>query len=168
MRSYGSWAVALSAALPLALCGAPPAAAQEKAPREKAAPLGFDFHQDKYPKCIVRRIDADSPGSDLGLKPGDEIIGAFGEKIGGIQDLVRLIQGKGTLYAGDPFELTVRRGDEVLELSCKLRAGPPTAEGKPAKELKIARWGNLPKGAPLPSLESLKGKVVVLFCFTVT
>jgi hypothetical protein len=67
------------------------------------------------------------------------------------------------------MKIRVKRGRKKHRLKAPLRAAPATAEHSAAKEWEISRWGNLPEGVEEgPTLESLKGKVVVVFLFTAT
>lgn len=53
------------------------------------------------------------PAAEAGLMPGDEIVSVNGEKV----HLYREIQVISQLNQGAPYEMTVKRGDELVELS---------------------------------------------------
>lgn len=62
---------------------------------------------------IVVSVMEGYPAAEAGLKPGDEIVSVNGEKV----HLYREVQVISQLNQGDPYELIVRRGDELLKLS---------------------------------------------------
>ncbi len=66
---------------------------------------------------VIDRVRPRSPADDAGLKVGDVITQADGQPIRRIPDLQHLL---GPRYAGEEVALTVRRGDESLDLRVKL------------------------------------------------
>jgi membrane-associated protease RseP (regulator of RpoE activity) len=149
----------LAAAL---LCGAT-AFAQ---PKERPAGLGFEFDRSR-PDIKVTAIGPETVAADMGLQVGDIIIGMDGKPVKSLADMGGVLRSR-QWWAGDVLKFRVRRGDEELDLAAPMRPAAPSAEGKPATPWKVEKWGNLPEGKEAPTLESLKGKVVVLFCFTST
>jgi Peptidase family M28/PDZ domain/PA domain len=68
----------------------------------------------------IARVFPESGALEAGMKSGDRIIKIEGATIGGLQDYRKVIKGK---KPGDVIVVTVRRGDEQLDLSVKLSAG---------------------------------------------
>jgi serine protease Do len=66
---------------------------------------------------VIDRVRPRSPADDAGLRVGDVILQADGKPIRRIPDLQHLL---GPRYAGEEIALTVRRGDESLEVRVKL------------------------------------------------
>ena len=66
---------------------------------------------------LVDSVDPDTAAAAAGVRPGDYIIAAQGREVRTNQDLFRV---RRTLYVGDRLELTLRRGDRVLEVTLEL------------------------------------------------
>ncbi len=62
---------------------------------------------------IVVSVMEGYPAAEAGLEAGDEIVSVNGEKV----HLYREVQVISQLNQGDPYEMVVRRGDELVELS---------------------------------------------------
>ncbi|MBQ8816893.1 MAG: RIP metalloprotease RseP [Lachnospiraceae bacterium] len=62
---------------------------------------------------IVVSVTEGYPAAEAGLLPGDEIVSINGEKV----HLYREVQVISQLNQGDPYELVVRRGDELIDIS---------------------------------------------------
>lgn len=71
----------------------------------------------RQPGALVGEVHPGSAGDRAGLRPGDIIIDAGGEKISGPEDLSKALS---YLGAGKSLSLTVIRGDERLTLRATL------------------------------------------------
>jgi membrane-associated protease RseP (regulator of RpoE activity) len=130
--------------------------------RQKAGPIGIRL--DRASKApVVAEVVKGTTAAELGLQKGDVILSVNGTETPTVQKLVGAIQAT-PRFVGDPIRLKVQRGKDVHELSGRSK-GRPTVIGQKAPPWTPTRWGNLPEGKPAPTLESLKGKVVVLFCY---
>lgn len=75
--------------------------------------------------AVVNAVAPGSPAEASGLQPGDMIVQADGREILTITDL----QEHTHEHLGQPVELTVQRGDELLTTSVVPRVQPPEGEG---------------------------------------
>lgn len=136
--------------------------------RPPAAGPGFTFDRSAK-RPTVEKVDPDSPASEMGLQPGDVVIEVDGKKVKSMEDFVAAFKAHGPWYAGDVLRMRIRRGGKKLRVEAPLRAAARTVEHRPAPPLAFSRWGRLPEGSDEPpTLESLKGKVVVLLAFSPT
>ncbi len=158
----------IAAALVLAaavLGGADPARAQDGA--KKPPYLGVGIEQGA-PRPTIAQVAPGSPGEAMGVKVGDVIVEANGSPIATVADLQKAFADK---VAGDDVSFKLERAGAIVEVAGKLGEQPtpeppPSVVGEKAKPWVVERWGNLPAGQKEgPSLESLRGKVVVLHCF---
>jgi serine protease Do len=82
--------------------------------------LGLNFDPDSK-GCKITKVTADSPAQKAGLKV-DDIVPMFdGQKIGGSDDLTRVLMKK---RPGNEVEVIVRRGDETVNLHVTLGKRP--------------------------------------------
>jgi len=130
--------------------------------REKAGPLGVRLDKDAE-TAEVYEVIRGTPAAKLGIRKGDVILRIDGQPTPTPQALVQVLRSK-PRYTGDTLTLEVQRGEELLQLEAKLTSRP-TLVGEPAPPWTPERWSNLAEGQQPPTLESLKGKVVVLFCY---
>jgi predicted esterase len=96
--------------------------------------------------AVIAGVTEDSVAAKAGLKEGDVIVEANGAKVSSRQDLVGAIQ---ATDFGDDLEMTVKRGDEELELTATFPAkedpkkAPPTFKReKPSGRVELTREGN--------------------------
>lgn len=77
--------------------------------------IGVTVTQEEDGYVHVLRVEAGSPALDAGMKSGDQIVAVEGQDIGGqtLDEVKNKIRGK----EGTPVTLTVRRGEETLELT---------------------------------------------------
>nr|WP_325232845.1 trypsin-like peptidase domain-containing protein [uncultured Oscillibacter sp.] len=66
---------------------------------------------------LVKIVDPDTAAQWAGVREGDYIIAAQGQPIENTQDLFRV---RRTLYVGDTLTLTLRRGEETVEVALEL------------------------------------------------
>lgn len=130
--------------------------------REQAGPLGVRLDKDAE-TAEVYEVIRGTPAAKLGIRKGDVILRVDGQPTPTPQALVQVLRSK-PRFTGDALPLEVQRGEELLQLEATLTARP-TLVGEPAPPWAPTRWGNLAEGQEPPTLESLKGKVVVLFCY---
>ncbi len=62
---------------------------------------------------VIGNVIADSAAAEAGLKPGDRILQIGSEKIERFEDVQRII----SRHAMDPLPVSLRRGDEVVQLT---------------------------------------------------
>jgi serine protease Do len=77
------------------------------------------------PETKVAVVKANSPAAQAGLKPGDLIVSVNGQPVVRHSHVRHQL---GPLYAGDPVKLTVKRGDETIELNATLTDTIPPYE----------------------------------------
>jgi sigma-B regulation protein RsbU (phosphoserine phosphatase) len=76
---------------------------------------GFQFEYDTSDSMIViEGVDENGPAGLAGIEPGDTLIAVAGEPVRGMADLTQAWQ---RLRVGEPVQITVRRGEEVLDLT---------------------------------------------------
>ncbi len=75
--------------------------------------------------AVVTTVAPGSPAEEVGLQPNDVILQADGVEILAVADLPAYVQE----HLGEPIRLTVRRGDEIIEISVTPRLNPPPGEG---------------------------------------
>ncbi len=75
--------------------------------------------------AVVTSIAPGSPAEEVGLQPNDIILRADDVEIIAVADLPAYVQE----HLGEPIVLTVRRGDEIMEISVVPRPNPPPGEG---------------------------------------
>jgi len=92
---------------------------------EPSAYLGVSFSSAST-SPIIETIELGSPADKIGLLEGDEIIEFEGKKISGLGDVAEMI---GKQSIGDKVTLTVKRGDEEIELEPILDERPPSSAG---------------------------------------
>lgn len=92
---------------------------------EPSAYLGVTFSSEST-SPIIETIELGSPADKIGLLEGDEIIEFEGKKITRIGDVAEMI---GKKSIGDKVSLTVKRGDEEIELEPILDERPPASAG---------------------------------------
>lgn len=73
----------------------------------------------------VDRVVPDSLATEVGLRPGDRIVSAYGEPVGEWSQFQEIMAGR---RIGDPVDLVVERGGRDLELSGELGADPTNPE----------------------------------------
>lgn len=111
-------AFSIALALSLAMAGAPPAAAQTARP----AALGVQLNDMAEPgKILVHKVMPGLTAHAVGLKEGDELVEINGTRPSNADAVVALV---GTLKAGDPVKMIVRRAGAQLELSGTAAARP--------------------------------------------
>ncbi|MBI2845754.1 MAG: RIP metalloprotease RseP [Chloroflexi bacterium] len=76
-------------------------------------------------EVVITEVAPGSPAESAGLQPGDTILALNGQEIEDSQDLVDLTEDK----LGQEVVLTVRRGEETLDLALTPRPNPPPGEG---------------------------------------
>ena len=92
---------------------------------EPSAYLGISFSPEST-SPIIETIELGSPADKIGLLEGDEIIEFEGRKITDIKEVVELV---GKKSIGDKVNLTVKRGEEEVELEPILDERPPSSAG---------------------------------------
>jgi regulator of sigma E protease len=81
----------------------------------------------------IGQVQPDLPAAAIGLEPGDVILGMDGRQIERWEEISEVLQ----RYGGDPVQVTVRRGEEVLTFTAK----PVSQETKNIfGEVVGARW----------------------------
>lgn len=137
------------------------ASAQEHAARSW---LGVAMREDKAAgRVFVRSVVTGSPAERAGLKAGDRIIWISGRDVAAPKDVVRAVAG---LAPGAAVQLIVERAGKRETVTARVESMPSTEEllkremvGKAAPA-----WTGLtsPGGRPSPTVESFRGRVVVL------
>ena len=79
---------------------------------------------DQKPGAIVGEVLKDAPADKGGVKKDDRIVTVGGEEV---LDPTHLISLVGRYNAGDDVKVTVKRGEETIELTVKLEVPPPPA-----------------------------------------
>ncbi|HWO02312.1 MAG TPA: site-2 protease family protein [Blastocatellia bacterium] len=78
--------------------------------------IGYAGFKPEETRIVVKEVKPGEPAEAVGLKVGDQIIGVNGNRIEqsgyGIAEVVQAIKGSG----GQPVTLTVKRGNETLDL----------------------------------------------------
>jgi len=91
---------------------------------------GIGIHMEMLPQGVeVVSVISGSPAEEVGLKPGDVIIGADGQSLAGLssEEAVNLLRG----LEGSTVLLRVKRGTETREIQVTRRAiSEPTVTGK--------------------------------------
>lgn len=89
---------------------------------------------------VVGEVDAGSAAEAAAIMPGDRIVSIDGHAIGRFDDLVAHVQDS----AGQPLHLSIRRGEETLELTAQPRPAEGTDAGSTGAQ--IFRLGVRPSG----------------------
>lgn len=71
---------------------------------------------------IIERVFPETAASEAGLKEADEVLSLNGEKISSRETLIRRVR---EFSPGDRIQVQVRRGEETLHLSAKLKDRSP-------------------------------------------
>ena len=94
--------------------------------QEEIGYAGFRANYGPDAKLVVRRIVKDKPGEQAGLQPGDQIVAVNGKPVEqslyGNGDVISAIRESN----GQPVTLTVKRGDETLNIT----AAPQMDDGE--------------------------------------
>jgi serine protease Do len=77
---------------------------------------------DKSPGAIIGQVVKDSPAEKAGIKTDDKIVKVAGEEVNDPPHLSVLV---GKHNAGDEVKVTLKRGEEELEVTAKLAVAPP-------------------------------------------
>ena len=148
---------------PLTLLADPPAPkAQPSQPTAKQGWLGVALGP--HPQgAVINRVVPGSPSERAGMAQGDVIASIAGEVVRGPADVVRIVAQH---EAGERLPIGLSRNGEVRLLAVELAGRPVDIDiarmsfvGQPAPELGLLRTV---KGSVTPSLQALRGKVVVL------
>ncbi|HTN77157.1 MAG TPA: trypsin-like peptidase domain-containing protein [Pirellulaceae bacterium] len=99
---------------------------------------------DQKPGAIVVSVVKDSPADKAGVKKDDRVVALAGEEV---LDHTHLISLVGRHAAGDEVKLSVKRGEETLDLTLKLEV-PPEKPAAPMGEAKPKPEGNDPEKKP--------------------
>jgi regulator of sigma E protease len=75
--------------------------------------------------AVVSAVAPRSPAEQVGLQPGDVVLEANGQQILTVDDLIAITRAA----SGQPVELLIERGDELLEVRVTPREDPPAGEG---------------------------------------
>ena len=93
--------------------------------------------------ALVNRVFRSSPAEVAGVKPGDLVVAANGQRIDSAQALHNL---EGLLPVGQSVRLDLRRGDQALTVSATLKAQPKEIDGqKIDARLAGATFSDLPE-----------------------
>ncbi|HKG20678.1 MAG TPA: RIP metalloprotease RseP [Blastocatellia bacterium] len=99
--------------------------ASDPTEQEKIGYLGASPDPGPNTKIVVETIEAGSPAAEAGLKPGDQLLAVNGTPVPqnrqGTYTIIRTIKGS----ASQPVTLTVKRGDESLDI----KATPRNVDG---------------------------------------
>jgi len=87
-------------------------------PPSGGAVLGVQLKGDDG-KLVIEDVSEGSGAEKAGMEKGDLIINVEGTKVGDIEELMKELEGK---KAGTAVKISVKRGDEVLELDVTLSA----------------------------------------------
>ena len=93
-----------------------------------AVVIFFGVYMAGAPTGVTTEIEKVVPGSlatEVGLRPGDRIVSAYGEPVREWSEFQEIMSGR---KIGDPVDLVVARGGENLELSGELGADPSNPE----------------------------------------
>ncbi len=97
-------------------------------------------------EVVIWYVEPNSPAAQAGFQPGDRILTVAGEPIDDLKTLQQAVQ-EGL---GQPLEVTVRRGTEIITLTVVPRAEPPPGQGPMGIRLLTYGW------EPVPVLERLR------------
>ncbi len=75
---------------------------------------------------LVWWVEPNSPAQAAGLRPGDLIVAAQGQPVTRAEALQQVVR---ATPPGQPVRLTVRRGDQTLQLAVQPRIQPPPGQG---------------------------------------
>jgi len=83
---------------------------------------GFQIDQENKSKALVTTVDAGSPAFKAGIQPGDEIVAIEGQPLSASKGEAagEMLFGK----IGDPFKVTVQRGQSASTIELTLAAKP--------------------------------------------
>jgi serine protease Do len=81
--------------------------------------VGFADRSPIAGEAVITRVRPGSPADQAGLQEDDTIIEAAGQSVARVPHLRHIL---GRQYAGEQLPLTVRRGDETLEVTLRLAA----------------------------------------------
>ncbi|MGB0801072.1 MAG: S1C family serine protease [Ilumatobacteraceae bacterium] len=92
------------------------------APRQEGfLGVGLDDRTDGGLGALITDVRADTPADDAGIESGDIVIAIDGSPVEGVAGLIAAIR---DLEPGDSTEITLRRGDRVLDLLVVLTSRP--------------------------------------------
>ena len=129
--------------------------------------ITFDSHDLFSRKVVIASVVPNSPAAKSGLQAGDEIVAADGNDVTRQAQLKHVL---GPKYAGEPLRLTVRRGEEKIDVDLELaeRIDPyqaPFLGVLPERDSDIARAGvsirYVYPGSPAADLGLQVGDVLV-------
>ena len=83
--------------------------------------VGLDDRTDGGLGALITDVRADTPADDAGIESGDIVIAIDGSPVEGVAGLIAAIR---DLEPGDSTEITLRRGDRVLDLLVVLTSRP--------------------------------------------
>lgn len=99
-----------------------------------------------HTNLYVDRVMPDTPAAKAGLQPGDQIVGAGGQKIEDSSDLIEKIRD----YSGQQLPLVIQRGSEQVKTTVVPRANPPAGQGPTGIEIKDPTAANVLVGSITP------------------
>jgi thiol-disulfide isomerase/thioredoxin len=114
------------------------------------------------PRVLVTHVVRNSPAGRGGIRENDRILRVDGAIVGMASEVVRLVAMRG---AGDVVMVTIARGDKETELKIPLAERPNGEELMRMDHVGAfaPAWaGALPVGSAPKSIESLRGRVVVI------
>ena len=76
-------------------------------------------------EIVVWYVEPNSPAMQAGMQPGDRILAVDGQPVQDVQTLHLLIRER----LGRPMRVTVRRGEQTLDLQVVARKNPPPNQG---------------------------------------
>ena len=112
-------------------------------------------HEEAIGRAQVTAVIATAPAADAGLKAGDVIYTVDGRDAKNVSEASRYIN----LYRGRTVDLTVKRGEELIELPVFARWAPPAGQGPTGisigaqypftETVAMAPWESIPQGVRL-------------------
>lgn len=85
---------------------------------------------------VVGEVAENSPAAQIGLQRDDAILRANGEQIFSVYRLEQIVDE----HPDEPIDLTVKRGDETLDLSITPMVVPVYEDGRTSPEIGVRRW----------------------------
>ncbi|MEX2230287.1 MAG: M50 family metallopeptidase [Dehalococcoidia bacterium] len=116
-----------------------------------AVALSFP-HEESIGRALITGVIADAPAAAAGMQSGDVIYAVDGRNTKNVSEASRYIN----LYRGQTVDVTVKRGDELIDLPVHARWAPPSGQGPTGisiaaqypftETVALPPWQSIPQG----------------------